>query len=175
METRWPDSRTGVLATWFRIWRSHADGVMRTGTRDSPSWPGLRPQAGYVDADWQDQIAETACRRGGPYVSEAGGYVDGGTISQRHHRADTRHRHRRGTHRRPGFQSYPLEAPERVRQYRSDITVVRCDDNLERVGLGKLRPARIYSGRFQTTLTLSPVATRTVNVSRSPVIEKLRV
>src|SRR5262245_42163109 len=28
---------------------------MGTGTRDSPSWPWLRPQAGYVDADWQDQ------------------------------------------------------------------------------------------------------------------------
>ena len=52
----------------------------------------------------------------------------------------------------------------------------RSDDDLERVRPGKPRPARIYLARFQTTLTLSPVAnTRTVNVSRSPVIEKMRV
>src|ERR1039457_1075161 len=41
---------------------------MRTGTRESPSWPGLDPETGYVDADCSDQIAETSCRRGGPYV-----------------------------------------------------------------------------------------------------------
>jgi len=38
---------------------------MRTGTRESPSWPGLRPETGYVDADCSDLIAETPCRRGG--------------------------------------------------------------------------------------------------------------
>src|SRR5207245_6916215 len=41
---------------------------MRTRTREPPSWPGLIPRAGYVDADWKDRIVETACRRGGPYV-----------------------------------------------------------------------------------------------------------
>src|ERR1035437_2134581 len=41
---------------------------MRTRTRGSPSWPGPCPQAGYVDADCSDQIAEIACGRGGPYV-----------------------------------------------------------------------------------------------------------
>jgi hypothetical protein len=41
---------------------------MRLGTRGSPSWPGLDPEAGYVDADCSDQVAKTACRRGGPYV-----------------------------------------------------------------------------------------------------------
>src|ERR1017187_4574164 len=41
---------------------------MRTGTRESPSWPGLDPETGYVDADCSDQISETSCRRGGPYV-----------------------------------------------------------------------------------------------------------
>src|SRR5215472_14726632 len=38
---------------------------MRTGRRESPSWPGLRPETGYVDADCSDLIAETPCRRGG--------------------------------------------------------------------------------------------------------------
>src|SRR5277367_1566339 len=41
---------------------------MRTRTRGSPSWPGSCPQAGYVDADCSDQVAEIACGRGGPYV-----------------------------------------------------------------------------------------------------------
>src|SRR6266513_2756985 len=43
---------------------------MRTGTRGPPSWPGRCPQAGYVDADCSDRIAEIACGRGGPYVFE---------------------------------------------------------------------------------------------------------
>src|SRR5580704_8599867 len=37
-------------------------------SREPPSWPGPRPQAGFVDADWQDRIAETTLRRDGPYV-----------------------------------------------------------------------------------------------------------
>ncbi len=42
---------------------------MRTGTRVSPSWPGARPEAGYVDADPSEgALDKTACRRGGPYV-----------------------------------------------------------------------------------------------------------
>src|SRR5579872_1672630 len=45
---------------------------MRTGTRESPSWPGLDPETGYVDADCSDLIAETPCRRGGPYVFKNG-------------------------------------------------------------------------------------------------------
>lgn len=65
---RWPDSPTGVLETWLKKWRSDAASFMRTGTRGSPSWPGRCPQAGYVDADCLDQIAKTACGRGGPYV-----------------------------------------------------------------------------------------------------------
>ena len=36
------------------------------GTRGSP-W--FDPETGYVDADCSDQVAEIACRRGGPYVS----------------------------------------------------------------------------------------------------------
>jgi hypothetical protein len=40
---------------------------MRTGTRGYPSWPGLDPETGYVDAD---RIADSnhPCGRGGPYV-----------------------------------------------------------------------------------------------------------
>src|SRR5215469_11599675 len=45
---------------------------MRLGTRGSPSWPGFDPETGYVDADCSDQIAEIACRRGGPYVCAGG-------------------------------------------------------------------------------------------------------
>jgi hypothetical protein len=50
---------------------------MRTGTRGSPSWPGRCPQAGYVDADCSDRIAESACGRGGPYVFVTSGCLCG--------------------------------------------------------------------------------------------------
>jgi hypothetical protein len=54
-----------------RLWLKmalDAGPFMRLGTRGSPSWPGLDPETGYVDADCSDQVAKTACRRGGPYV-----------------------------------------------------------------------------------------------------------
>src|SRR5262252_8322791 len=38
---------------------------MRTGTRESPSWPGRCPETGYVDADCSDLIAKTSCGRAG--------------------------------------------------------------------------------------------------------------
>src|SRR5260221_2252993 len=59
-----------VSEPWFKKWRSDAVSFMRTGTRGSPSWPGLCPETGYVDADCSDQIAQAPCRRGGPYVFE---------------------------------------------------------------------------------------------------------
>ena len=49
---------------------------MRTRTRGSPSWPtAMRRKAGYVFADCSDHPIQTACRRGGPYVSARCRYV----------------------------------------------------------------------------------------------------
>src|SRR5262245_2246604 len=41
---------------------------MRTGTRVSPSWPGLGPEAGYVEADRSRRTRRNHLQRGGPYV-----------------------------------------------------------------------------------------------------------
>src|ERR1700760_3209020 len=59
------DQRLGTLVKKMAL---DAVKFMRTGTRGSPSWPGPRPQAGYVDADCSDRSAEITCGRGGPYV-----------------------------------------------------------------------------------------------------------
>jgi hypothetical protein len=42
---------------------------MRTWNARNPSWPGLRPETGYVDAD-QIALQNHPCRWGGPYVFE---------------------------------------------------------------------------------------------------------
>ena len=39
---------------------------MRTGTRVSPSWPGLGPEAGYVEADRSRRTRRNHLQRGGP-------------------------------------------------------------------------------------------------------------
>ena len=41
---------------------------MRTGTRVSPSWPGLGPEAGYVEADRSRRTRRNHLQRGGPYA-----------------------------------------------------------------------------------------------------------
>src|SRR5690242_14241436 len=56
---------------------------MRTGTRGSPSWPGLGPKAGYVDADWLGQIAKYCLRTGRAirfYASPALKYPPAGDV-----------------------------------------------------------------------------------------------
>ena len=55
---QWVFDEFGVSEPWFKKWRSDAVSFMRTGTRGSPSWPGLCPETGYVDADCSDQIAQ---------------------------------------------------------------------------------------------------------------------
>lgn len=67
VEARWPDSHR-CPDSLRRKMALDAGPFMRLGMRGSPSWPGFDPETGYVDADCSDQLAETACRRGGPYV-----------------------------------------------------------------------------------------------------------
>ncbi len=83
VEARWPDSQPV----------SHQPRA-ENGTRCRPlyeTWDArisilarFKPETGYVDADCSNQIAETACRRGGPYVSARGRAVrlHGGAIDK---------------------------------------------------------------------------------------------
>jgi len=52
------DSRTAAWKpdplerpTWRPLWLEAAL-IMRIRPRGSPSWPGTRPETGYVEADW---------------------------------------------------------------------------------------------------------------------------
>ena len=67
-EARWPDSQTGVLAPWFKKWRSDAVSFMRTGTRDLHLGRGRAHRPDTLMQTGKIHIAETACGRGGPYV-----------------------------------------------------------------------------------------------------------
>src|SRR5215472_2662617 len=67
-EARWPDSRSVFRNPGLKNGALSPQVLLRAGTRESPSWPGFRLETGYVDADCSDLIAETPCRRGGPYV-----------------------------------------------------------------------------------------------------------
>ena len=70
MEARWPDSRSASRKP-----------CGENGTRRRPLYEArdarisilarAPPETGYVDADCPGQIADVACRRGGPYVSPA--------------------------------------------------------------------------------------------------------
>ncbi len=69
VEARWPDSQpvfrqpmaeNGILCRPLYEARDARISIL-AGVLD--------PETGYVDADGSDQLAETACRRGGPYVS----------------------------------------------------------------------------------------------------------
>src|SRR5215831_5207398 len=66
-----------------------AEKLMRTGTRVSPSWPGLEPEAGYVEADRSRRTRRNHLQRGGEFLKYPLRQID---QPPAHHAVDRRDR-----------------------------------------------------------------------------------